>query len=256
MKNKRNYGVLITNVIFILVTIISCVPVQKLKYLNDIDELQGPRVNPREQKLISPFDRIYVQVFSIDEKTNQLFNTNNIISIPSASSVIGYLVDESGNINYPFIGKINLSGLTTEQAGLKLEKALNEYVSNAEIIIKFIDNSITLLGEVQNQGSYSFNRDKINIYEALALGGGITQYGDRRNIILVRQESNKVIHHKLNLTNSGIAGKDNYYVQANDVIIVEPLKSSSWYRFNSNTYSTILTTFTTLLAIFVVFFQR
>lgn len=254
MKNDLKYSSQIVILVFIIFFDISCVPVKKLRYFNDINELQEPVANPREQKLIMPFDKIYIKVFSIDEKTNLLFNSNDNVSYGSSSGIIGYIVDESGNINYPFTGKINVSGLTPELAGIKLGKALNEYVSNAAVIVKFIDNNVTIMGEVQDQGVFTFSQDKLNIYEAIALGGGISRYGNRKNVILIRQEGDKIMHHKLDLSDSRIAGKDNFYIQANDVIVVEPLKSSAWYNFNTGTFSTIISTLTSLLAI-VIFFR-
>jgi polysaccharide export outer membrane protein len=236
-----------------MVIIVSCVPIKKLTYFNDIDELNEPRVNPREQKLIMPFDKLYIKVLSIDEKTNQLFNSSDNMSLSSATGIIGNRVDESGNINYPFIGKIKVGGLKTAEASLKIQEALNQYVSNAAVDIKFIDNNVTIIGDVQRQGLYSFTQDKLNIYEALALGGGISQYGDRKNVILIRQEGDKIMHHKLDLSDSKIAGKDYYYIQANDVIVVEPLKSSSWFNFNNTTFTTFLTSLTTLLTIITLY---
>ncbi len=108
-----------------------------------------------------------------------------------------------------------------------------------------------MLGEVNNQGVYMFSQDKITIYEAISYGGGITRYGNRKNIILVRQEGDKIMHHKLNLSDSKIAGKDNYYVLPNDVIIVEPLNTIST-SYQNVTYTTILTTITTLVAVLLL----
>lgn len=247
MKSKIKYGIPGVMVFLFLVFTISCVSVKKIKYFNDIDELQEPAINPRIQKLIMPFDNIYIKVFSIDEKTIQLFNSNNNVASSSSSSLIGYLVDEVGNINFPFTGNLNVIGLTPEQAGNKLGKALSEYVPNAVVNIKFIESKVTVMGEVQSQGVFTFSQDKLNIYEALALGGGISRYGNRKDVILIRQEGDKIMHHKLDLSDSKIAGKDYYYIQANDVIVVEPLKSSAWYNFNNGTFTTILGTFSTIL---------
>jgi polysaccharide export outer membrane protein len=162
--------------------------------------------------------------------------------------MVGYLVDESGNIDFPFVGKINVGSLTLKDAGTKIQNALGEYVANTTIIVKFIDNQVSILGEVQQQGVYSFSQDKLNIYEALALGGGLTRYGNRRNVILIRQEGDKIMHHKLNLSDSKIASKDYYYVNPNDVIVVEPLKSVST-SYSNITYTTILSSITTLIAV-------
>ena len=119
---------------------------------------------------------------------------------------------------------------------------------NNSIIVKFIDNQVSVLGEVQRQGVFSFSQDKLNIYEALALGGGLTRYGNRKNVILIRQEGDKIMHHKLNLADSKIASKDYYYVLPNDVVVVEPLKSVST-SYQNITYTTILTSITTLIAV-------
>ncbi len=227
----------------------SCVPVEKLSYFSDINELEEPGVNPRTQKLITPFDKLYIKVLSIDPTTSQIFNTSEEIRYgDTGSSVLGYLVDEGGNIDFPFVGNINVGGLTTAKAAEKIQKALNDYVSNTSITVKYVDNQITVLGEVDRQGVYTFSQDKLNIYEALGLGGGITRYGNRKNVILVRNEGDKIMHHRLNLSDSKISGKDTYYVLPNDVIIVEPLKAVS-SSYQNLTYTTVLSSITTMIAI-------
>ncbi len=253
MQKKIGFRVHIILLFFIIFLANSCVPINKLRYLNDIDERQEPSVNPKGQKLIVPFDKLYIKVFSIDDKTNMLFSSSSNLASSASVNIVGYLVAEDGTINFPFIGKINLNGLNLEQASEKLGKSLNEYVSNATVEIKFIDNNITVFGEVQRPGTYPFNQQKLNIYEALALGGGISQFGDHKKVILIRQEGDKIMHHKLDLSNSRISEKDYYYILNNDVIIVEPLNSASWFRFNSSNYSTILSSITFLITIFFIF---
>jgi polysaccharide biosynthesis/export protein len=144
-----------------------------------------------------------------------------------------------------------VAGLTTAKAAEKIQKALNDYVSNTSITVKYIDNQVTLVGEVNRQGVFTFSHDKLNVYEAIGLGGGITRYGNRKNVILIRNEGDKIIHYRLNLTDSKIAGKDTYYVLPNDVIVVEPLKTISSSYVNV-TYTTILTTVTTLVAVLLL----
>lgn len=239
----------------ILFMVSSCVPTNQLSYFNDIDVLEKPMVNPRMQKVILPFDRLYIRVLSIDPQTRQIFDVPDDIRFsPTASSVLGYLVDEAGNIDFPFVGKINVGSLTLADAALKIQSSLNEYVPNTTITVKFIDNQVSILGEVVRQGVYSFSQDKLNIYEALALGGGMTRYGNRKNIVLIRQEGERIMHHKLNLSDSKIASKDFYYVLPNDVIVVEPLKSIS-VSYPNVTYQSILSSLTTLVAILVLYFQ-
>jgi polysaccharide biosynthesis/export protein len=251
MKSKTDSYRLII-LVLIMVFVSSCVPTKKLKYFNDINELEGPIVNPKTQKRIMPFDKIYIKVLSIDLQTNQIFNSTEEMRYDSNTGVIGYLVDETGNINFPFVGNINVGTLTTSQAAEKIQKALSDYVSNTSIIVKYIDNQVTVMGQVQRQGVYPFIQDKLNIYEALGLGGGLTEFGDRKNIILVRHEGEKIMHYRLNLTDSRIAQKDYYYILPNDVIIVEPLKAIS-SSYSNITFTTVLSSITTLIA--VLFFM-
>lgn len=235
-------------IILILIFTASCVPVKQLSYFNDLDELVEPGINPRTQKLIMPFDKLYIKVISIDAPTNQIFNDNEEMRSGSSNGVLGYLVDEAGNINFPFVGNINVAKLTTAQASEKIQKALSDYVSNISVTVKYIDNQVTVMGEVQHQGVFPFIQDKLNIYEALGLGGGLTQYGDRKKIILIRNEGAKIMHYRLDLSNSKIAAKDYYYILPNDVIVVEPLKALS-SSYQNITYTTILSSITTLIAV-------
>lgn len=240
-----------TGAILLLIFSVSCVPVKQLSYFNDINELEEPGINPRAQKLIMPFDKLYIKVLSIDLQTSQIFNTTDEMrsgGYGSSSGLLGYLVDESGNVNFPFVGNINVGGLTTAQAGEKIQKALSDYVSNTSVVVKYIDNQVTVIGEVQRQGVFSFTQDKLNIYEAIGLGGGLTRYGDRKNMILIRHEGDKVMHYRLNLSDSKIATKDYYYILPNDVIVVEPLKAVST-SYSNITYTTVLSSITTLIAI-------
>ena len=175
----------------------SCVPTSQLSYFNDVDELDQPIVNPRTQKIIKPFDKLYIRVLSIDLQTSEIFNASDEMRMGgygTLAGLIGYLVDEEGNINFPFVGKINVASMTTAEAADKIQRALSDYVSNTSIVVKYVDNQVTVMGEVQRQGVYPFSQDKLNIYEALGLGGGLTRYGDRQKIILIRNEEGKIIH--------------------------------------------------------------
>ena len=228
----------------------SCVPIERLSYFNDINTIEKPETNPRIQKVILPFDKIYIKVLSIDLRTSQIFNTTEEIRSGGNdnSGLIGYMVDENGDIYFPFVGKINVGNLTTVQASEKIQKAISDYDSKTSIVVKFVDNQVTILGEVQRQGVYAFTQDKLTIYEALGLGGGLTRFGDRKKVILVRQERDKIMHYRLNLSDSKIAGREYYYILPSDVIIVEPLDAIS-SSYSNNTYTTILTSLTTLIAV-------
>lgn len=236
-------------IVILLMFIGSCVPSKQLKYFNDINETAEEQVNPRLQKTIMPFDKLFIRVLSIDPLTRDIFTTAEEMRFGGGNnSIIGYLVNEEGDINFPFVGSIKVISLTTTEAAEKIQKALDDYVSNTSIVVKYIDNQITVIGEVQRQGVYSFTQDKLTIYDAIGLGGGLTRYGDRKNVILIRNVGNKIKQYRLNLSDSKIANSNYYYIIPNDVIVVEPLKAIS-SSYSNITFTTILTSITTLIAV-------
>jgi polysaccharide biosynthesis/export protein len=241
----------VAGVILIMVISISCVPTKQLKYFNDINEIDEPELNPRIQKSIQPFDKLFIRVLSIDPETSQIFNTSEEMRYGTGGSgVIGYRVDEAGNIDFPFVeGSINVLSLTTTQAAQKIQDALDDYLpAKITVTVKYIDNQVTVMGEVLRQGVYPFSQDKITIYEALGLGGGLTRYGDRKNVILIRNEGDKIMQYRLNLSDSRITAKSYYYIHPNDVIVVEPLKAIS-SSYSNITFTTVLSSITTLIAV-------
>jgi len=127
MKKENFSAGKLSIVILLLIFASSCVPVRQLSYFNDIEELERPVVNPKTQKTIMPFDRLYIRILSIDPQTRDIFNVPEQARYsPSSDALIGYLVDENGDIEFPFVGKINVGSLTLEQAGNKIEQALGE----------------------------------------------------------------------------------------------------------------------------------
>ena len=104
-----------------------------------------------------PFDKLYIKVLSTDPQTSQyLISQRKFEILSERNPLFGYLVDETGNITFPFVGKINVGSLSTFDAAIKIQTALNDYVSNTSVTVKFIDNQISVLGEVNNQGVYYF----------------------------------------------------------------------------------------------------
>ena len=144
MKKVTSPGGRISLAILLMVFISSCVPTKQLSYFNDIDELEKPVVNPKTQKTILPFDRLYIRILSTDPQTRLIFDFPDEVRYSSSSnSMVGYLVDESGNIDFPFVGKINVGFLSTFDAAQKIQTSLNDYVSNTSIVVKYIDTGRT-----------------------------------------------------------------------------------------------------------------
>ncbi|MHC1775949.1 MAG: polysaccharide biosynthesis/export family protein [Lentimicrobium sp.] len=235
----------------------SCIPHDKLKYVQNetSTEIKPVYQQLRPEKLIRPFDNLYINVMSLDEQTARIFsNQNTSITGGLNVSLLSYTVNEHGAIDFPFIGDIFLVGLTLSEAKAKVESELSQYLSNTAITMKFVNSNITVLGEVRNQGEFPFFKEQINIFQALGYAGGITDYGDKSKITLIREHNNEFRYSYLNLTDKKIVESEYFYLQPGDVVIVEAvnLKNNNLRPFS---YSSFLATITTLVTV-LIFIQQ
>ncbi|MBN1145390.1 MAG: polysaccharide export protein [Bacteroidales bacterium] len=202
----------------------SCAPVHKLKFVVDGTDgaVKNDYFNDRSEKTIQPFDYLYIKVYSLDEKTNSIFNER---SYNVDTELLSYAVDARGNITVPFIGNINVKDLTISQAREKIEKSLQIYLNNISVMVRFVSNKITLLGEVNRPGQHSFFDEKVTVFQAIGFAGGTSGFGDLSNVTLVREKDNVIKYYYLDLTKKNIASSEYYYLLPNDILIINPIKA-------------------------------
>lgn len=230
----------------------SCVPQKKLKYVQEDEYTKDVNQfkNVRLEKTIQSWDKVFIRVYSLDQKTATLFNSYQSSSgVNSDMQLNSYTVDDSGYINFPFIGQIYIKDLTINAAQEKIQKSLNEYLSNVSVNVRYVGNTITLLGEVRNPGEFSFIDEKITIFEGIGLAGGVADYGNKQNITLIREQDNIISYQTLDLSNKGITKSEYYYLQPNDVIIVHPVKAKYRILRDYGTATTILSGILTIVTI-------
>jgi polysaccharide biosynthesis/export protein len=138
-----------------------------------------------------------------------------------ASSSSGYLVDQSGNIAFYSIGLLHVEGLTRSQLADTLDGRLGQYLTNAYCSVRFLNNRFTMLGEVMKPGMYNIPGERLNILEAIGLAGELTFYGRRDNVLIIRENNGKREFARLDLTKPEIMGSPYFYLQQNDMVIVE-----------------------------------
>ena len=247
----------ITFLVILTSILYSCVPQHKLKYVQDetTSEKKPAYQHERPIKRIQPFDNLYIKVLSIDAETAAIFSNETVMNGPGIDiNLISYTVNDKGVIDFPFVGEIDVNNLTLKEAKLKIEQELSQYLSNTSITIKFVNSNITVLGEVKNQGEFPYFKEQINIFQALGFAGGITDYGDKSKVTLIREDGDKIRYHLIDLTDKKVIETDYFYLQPNDIVIVEPIKTK-FRNLRTFTYSTFLATATTLVTI-LYFFKK
>jgi polysaccharide biosynthesis/export protein len=245
--------ILVIGILVIVMT--SCIPKKKLLYLQQEkeDKLINEYVNIRPEKTIQPFDNIYIQVSSIDEKTANIFGSQARTTSSNDINLISYTVNQNGYITFPFVGEIYVQGLKLQEARQKIENEVGEYLTNISITVKFVNNTVTVLGEVNRPGEYTFYRDQITIFQALSYAGDFKDYGDRKNVILIREMKNKINYEYIDLTSKDVVSTDYYYIIPNDVIIVKPITAKFRNMSLVNT-TLLLSTVSTIASLILIIY--
>ena len=129
--------------------------------------------------------------------------------------------------------------------------SFTEYLSNISITVKFVNNRVAVLGEVSRPGEYSFSRDQVTIFQALSFAGDFTDFGNKKDVILVREIQDKINYHYLDLTKKEVVSSEYYYVIPNDVIIVRPIKQK-FRNLSVLNWPIYLTTITTAVTLYLI----
>jgi polysaccharide export outer membrane protein len=207
------------------------------------DTAKLSQINP-VQPIIRKGDILSIIVFSDNPEATKIFNQSLIASSTSAAANSispgvsqtkgsaspagsGYEVDADGNIIFQGIGKIKIEGLTIAALKDTLNVLLGPYLQHPYFNIRFENYKFTMMGEVAKPGIINIPGEKINILEAIALSGELTPYADRDSVFIIRETNNKREFAWMNLTKPEIMASPYFYIQQNDIIIVEPNKKKS-----------------------------
>ena len=183
-------------------------------------------------------DRLYIQVYSVDENMTKLFNQGTNSSylrqqmrngggdVYGTNELYSYLVDSNGNIHFPMVGDLNVRGMTTREVKHLLEeqlaglvKGLGNY-SLISVDVQVINRFFSVIGAVQS-ARVPLMKEKLTIFEALALAGDIADYGDHSKIRIVREIEGETTIRTFDVRSKDIINSEFYYIEPNDVIYIQ-----------------------------------
>jgi polysaccharide export outer membrane protein len=216
--------------LFILVY--SCsTPVKNLGYMHDVtpDLTYENGIAPGEYR-VQPNDNLYIRIIGEDELMTAFLNitgtgANNTMMYGSGTNTIEfitYVVNESGTITMPRFGAVHVAGLTIREIEEKLTPEVNKLVTNTSVIVRVVNRMVTVLGEVKAPGAYPMLKYRQSIFETLGMAGDLTDYGNRKNVKLVRESDAGKFIAQLDLTDPTLLNSPYYYILPSDVIYVEP----------------------------------
>ena len=254
-------------VLAIVMCFSSCISTKQLTYLQEPEEAMDSLIPMR--KIQEPYrlqinDLLSIRVKALDQETVGVFNPVGDANLSATGEERlyndGFVVDPRGNIRIPSLGEIRVLGHTVDEVRQELEKRLLaayfKEEANVFVTVKIAGIRYTINGEIEGPGSNIIYRDQVSIMEAIANSGDITLIGDRTNVVIIRQYPlGQKVHH-IDLTQIDAMNSPYYYVQPNDLILINPLpqKSLGFGTTGLASFTTILgiiTALTTTILLFI-----
>ena len=223
---------------FCILLMASCTSYKNVPYLQNPEAVNDfQEILPMYDAKIMPKDLLTITVNTSNPEASAPYNlaVQTSMNVAYGSSLTTqpvlqqYLVSNEGTIDFPVLGSLQVSGLTKSEAENLIREKLGAYLKETPIVtVRMTNYKISVLGEVNRPGMFTINNEKVNIFEALALAGDLTIWGQRDNLKLIREDATgkrEII--TLNLNKSDIVTSPNYYLQQNDILYVTPNKTKA-----------------------------
>lgn len=237
----------IQSVLFYLLTVIllsSCVTPQNTNLIQDIKKNYRSETSLEQDYRIIPGDQLTLVIYTLDEEMKNLFSmftrTQNISGGSSASNNVSTKQEKEnvlnvysdGSVKIPYIGHIQVQGLSLLDAKKAIENKFQSFSPNITIELNLQNRYFSLLGAI-SESRVAMPSTRINIFQALALGGNIDTFGDRRKVSIVRQTPDGSEVKTFDLRSKDIIDSEYYYIQPNDVIYIQELSRTFFGRITT-----------------------
>ncbi len=234
----KNYSILNTKypiyILLFLFTFSSCITNRDLEYIRSSKEIKNAKANKHDYRL-QMGDLMSIQISTTTEQQHDFFNKENLANsqlMMQNPYLYGYIIKEDGNLDLPSFGKVRAEGFTLQELENVIRKIAESYFESPIVKLNIINFKISILGEVNNPGTFKIIDPEVNILYALSLSGDMTQFGNRRKVKVIRNENelNRVFY--VDLTKKGVLNNADFMLQPHDIIYVSPLRKK-FYAFNN-----------------------
>ena len=264
----RKYTMKITTIIFVLSFFLftSCRTTNNtITYFQDLDSRSAEIVGEVADYAlrIVPDDQLSITVSGTDPKAVAAFNMPLTSYLSAEDTYVSstpvlhtYLVSPEGNIDFPVLGRLHVAGMTRSELTDMLTEKISAYAKSPIVTIQIRNFKVSVLGEVNRPGTITVSHERLSVLDALSMAGDLTIYGNRNNVLLIRDNNVKKEYHRFDLTSSETLTSPYYYLQQNDILCVEPNKArkgnaqySQNGQFNVSLASTIISALSVLVSL-------
>ena len=214
--------------IFSIITLFqSCVSKREMLYLQDVESFNNTEVIFTNHTL-QVDDILKISVGALIPEAAIPYNKNSggsgVANSIDVMKLDGYLVSQNSTINFPILGELSVKDKTTKDLENDIKKLLFDggYLINPNVNVRLLNAKVTILGEVNNPGTFSFTENNVSFLQALGLAGDLTINGSREDLVVLRRVDGLQTTERINLTSSSWLSGPYKMVKPNDVIIVNP----------------------------------
>ena len=232
----------------------SCVTARKVNYMQEPDKYIPSYTDTLsfEDYELRIGDRLYVYVYSLDEKITKMYNAGGTNAsqmrqqmgqggMYGSYDLYTYLIDEEGYIDFPTIGKQYVQGKTTREVKHQLEAELSKLLqeipgyATISVEVNIVNRSFSVIGA--QSGRYTINKEKMTIFEALAVVGDLGEFNSRKEIKLVREKNGVTTIKTFDARSEDLVNSEFYYIEPNDIIYIRQIPG---YSFGINHVTTVI----------------
>ena len=225
----KRFSISIFNVVLLfgIVLLTSCASRQDVVYFQDTGDFETLVNNNTFVSKFKVDDLVSIHVSSLNPEASIPFNLfRGLPGSGGQPEQVNYLVDYAGEIDFPVIGKLKIEGLSPDELRVLLRDRLSDYLKDPIINIRLQNFTVTILGAVNQPGTFPVSGEQITILEALGFAGDLNIRAIRENVLVIRDFNGTKVYTRINLTSKNMIKSPVYYLTQNDVVYVEPNKSA------------------------------
>jgi len=227
LKQKRRFGLIFSFMTISVLLLSSCASKTDVVYFQNTGNFETLVDKNSFTPKFKVDDLISIHVSTLNSETSAPFNLFRGASEGGVRpEQVDYLIDKEGEIDFPVVGKLKVSGLSSEELRVLLREKLADYLKNPIINIRLKNFTVTILGEVNRPGTYPVSGERITILEAMGFAGDLTVKGLRENVMVIRDFDGTKVYTRIDLTKKEVMSSPVFYLTQNDVVYVEPNKSA------------------------------
>ena len=229
--SKRSFC-LATMMALVFMFLTSCGNVKNIAYFQNKLVDHPEEIDKQAGIVIQSKDMLSIIVSSRTPELVAMFNLpvvsyqagSEVVSSSGQQRLVGYVVDNDGFIDFPILGRIQVSGMTRWQLSEYIKKSLLEggLLSDAVVTVEFMNFKVSVIGEVNAPGMFSIEGDKVTILQAISLARDLTIFGKRENVSVIREQDGHRVIYEVNLCDVDMFKSPAYYLKQNDVVYVQP----------------------------------